>query len=75
MERFSSVPVKKESTVGWPGKNSRHQPATRSKAAWSRVVRSAMDRLYRAPPSIRLISARVSVQPARDLSWAMGRST
>ena len=33
MERFSSVPVNRESTADSPGKNSRHQPDTRSKAA------------------------------------------
>ena len=44
-ERFSSVPVKKDRAAFSPGKNSRHQPATRSAAAWSRVSRRATPRL------------------------------
>ena len=44
-ERFSSVPVKKDRAAHSPGKNSRHQPATKSAAAWSRVVRLAVPRL------------------------------
>ncbi len=75
MERFSSVPTKRDSTADSPGKNIRHHPATRSKAASSSVVRSAAERLYSAPPIISSMACRGVPQRASASSWASGRST